>query len=88
MVFSQAAKPALLEQVSLLLFRECREQVHQGLGRFTILVVKARDGAAKIRAVELRFRRDLARQETFAEQTEWNESDSQFLKQVARAVHP
>src|ERR1700683_463102 len=69
-----------LSRCRFLLFREGSEQVHQSLVLFPILRAKARNGASKIRAVELRLRGDLACQESFAERAERNESDPEFLK--------
>src|SRR5262249_52555566 len=59
---------------------KCGNYIHQRLVRLTVFGAKARDRAAKIRAVELRLRRDLACQETLAKRTERDESDSQFLQ--------
>jgi hypothetical protein len=67
------------EQVSLFLFREFVEQIDQRLVRFTVLWVKAWDGVADIRVIELRIFVDLAREKTLAKWAERNESDSEFF---------
>ena len=53
-----------LSRCRLLLLRESAEQINQRLVRFTVLWVKAWDGIAKIRAIELRIFVDLAREKT------------------------
>jgi RNA polymerase sigma-70 factor (ECF subfamily) len=49
-----------LSRCRLLLLREFAEQINQRLVRFTVLWVKAWDGVAEIRAIELRIFLDLA----------------------------
>src|SRR5689334_7878403 len=64
----------------VLFVRERREQVHQSLIRLPVLLLKARDAAAEVRAVEFCFRGDLAGQEPLAEGAERYESDPEFLQ--------
>ena len=80
MAFGQAARPARFEQGGLLLFRKLAKQINQCLIRFPGLRSKARNDIAEIGAIELRILADLAREEAFAERTEWNESDSEFFE--------
>ena len=68
-----------LSRCRLLLLREFAEQINQRLVRFTVLWVKAWDGVAEIRGLELRFFVDLASKEAFTKRAKWNESDSEFL---------
>src|SRR5580700_4238793 len=69
-----------LSRCRLLLLREFAEQINQRLVRFTVLWVKAWDGVAEIRVIELRILVDLARQETLTKWAKWNESDPEFFK--------
>src|SRR4051794_3368133 len=64
----------------LFLVREFVKQINQGLVRFTILRLKARDGIAEIRAIKLRVRANFAGEKTFPERAEWNESDAEFFE--------
>ena len=57
--------------------REFAEQINQRLVRFTVLWVKAWDGAAEIRAIELRIFVDLAREKTLTKRVKWNESHAE-----------
>ena len=61
-------------------FCEFAEQINQRLVRFTVLRVKAWDGVAEIRVIELRIFVDLACQKTLTKRTKWNESDPEFFK--------
>src|SRR5437764_351207 len=70
----------MLGMCLVLFFLERFYHVHKSLVCFPILLAKTRDGAAKIRAVELRVGGNLARQEAFAERAEGNESDPEFLE--------
>src|SRR6266853_1163235 len=69
-----------LSRCHLPLFREFAEQINQRLVSFTVLRVKAWDGVAEIRLIELRIFVDLACQKTLAKRSKWNESDPEFLK--------
>jgi hypothetical protein len=51
-----------LSRCGLLLLREFAQQINQRLVRFTVLWVKAWDGVAEIRVIELRIFVDLARE--------------------------
>jgi len=54
---------------------ERTHQINQSLVRFPIIRAETRHAAAKVRAVELCVRIDLASQEAFAQRAERNESD-------------
>src|ERR1700722_1799081 len=69
-----------LSRCHLPLFREFAEQINQRLVRFTVLWVKAWDGVAEIRIIELRIFSDLAGEETFTKWAKWNESDPEFFQ--------
>src|SRR5207248_11642146 len=69
-----------LRRSRTLLVLECSYQIHESLIRFTILLLEARNSAAKIGAVELGLRRDLTSQKALTQRTEWNKSDPKFLK--------
>ena len=68
-----------LSRCRLFLLREFAQQINQRLVRFSVLWVKAWDGVAEIRALELRIFVDLASKEAFTKRAKWNESDSEFL---------
>ena len=55
-----------LSRCHLPLFREFAEQINQRLVSFTVLRVKAWDGVAEIRVIELRIFVDLAGEKTLA----------------------
>src|SRR5437773_11130917 len=59
---------------------ERTHQINQSLVRFAILGAETRHAAAKVGAVELRVRVDLACQEAFAQRAERNESNPKLLK--------
>ena len=65
---------------SLLLLRERGQKIDQGLVGLSILCVEARDGAAKVRTVELRVRINLPGEEALSQRTERDESDAEFLE--------
>src|SRR5260370_22694395 len=69
-----------LSRCRFLLLREFAEQINQRLVRFTVLWVKAWDGVAEIRVIEVRIFVDLARQKTLTKWAKWNESDPEFFK--------
>src|SRR6267154_365153 len=69
-----------LSRCHLPLFREFAEQINQRLVRFTVLRVKAWDGVAEIRVIELRIFVDLACQKTLTKRSKWNESDPEFFQ--------
>src|SRR3954462_6411135 len=64
----------------LLLLRESVEQINQRLIRFTILLVKAWDGAAEIRTIERRICVNLSREKAFAQRAKWDEPDAEFFQ--------
>lgn len=59
-----------------LLLGELPDQINQSLIRTSRLGRKARDGVAKIRAVELRVLVNFSGEESFAERAEQREADS------------
>jgi hypothetical protein len=59
---------------------EFAERINQRLVSFTVLRVKAWDGVAEIRVIDLPIFVDLACQKTLTKRTKWNESDPEFLK--------
>src|SRR5579885_936771 len=67
-------------QSRLLLLRHFPEQVHQRLICTHVFRTEARDGAAKISAVELRAWSDFARQKSLSERAVRHEADAQFLE--------
>src|SRR6202790_108154 len=69
-----------LSRCHLPLFRKFAEQINQRLVSFTVLRVKAWDGVAEIRVIELRIFVDLACQKTLTKRSKWNESDPEFFK--------
>src|SRR5207244_8352172 len=64
----------------LLSFCELGEPLDERQIRLPVLRREARDHIAEVRAVERGLLVDLSRQEAFAERTERNEADSQFLE--------
>src|SRR5579884_3858169 len=69
-----------LGRCRLLAFCDFREQIDERLVGLSVLRLETRNDVAKIAFVELRFFADLAGEEAFAQRTEWNESDPEFLK--------
>ena len=65
-----------LSRCRLFLLCEFLNQIHQPLICFPVLWGKARDNVAEVALVKLRIFADLAREETFAQRTEWNEPDA------------
>src|SRR5579884_1572248 len=63
-----------------LLVRKSVEEGHHRLVRIEVLRSKARDRAAKVRAVKLRLRRDFSRKETLAQRAVRNETNTQFFE--------
>ena len=68
-----------LSRCRLLSFRDAVEQIDQGLIRLERLGREARQGAAKVRAIELRIFVDLAREEALAQRAVGDEADPEFL---------
>src|SRR5258708_28141685 len=69
-----------LSRCHLPLFRKFAEQINQRLVSFTVLLVKAWDGVAEIRVIELRIFVDLACQKTLTKRSKWNESAPEIFK--------
>jgi hypothetical protein len=69
-----------LSRCCLLLLREFTEQINQRLVRLAVLRLKAWDGVAEIRVIELRIFVDLACEKTLTKWAKWNESDPEFFK--------
>ena len=69
-----------LSRCRLLPFCDLAKQINQGLIRFPSLRRKARDDVAEVGTVERRVFVDLSREEAFAQRTEWNEADPEFLE--------
>src|ERR1700756_1211616 len=69
-----------LSRRGFLPFCDLAKHINQHLICFSSLRRKARESTAQVGTVERSVLVHLARKETSAERTKWNESDSEFLK--------
>src|SRR5882724_7118756 len=69
-----------LSRCRLLPFPDAGEQINQGLIRLESLRREARQGAAKVEAVELRVFVDLPREEALAQRAVRDEPDAELLE--------